>query len=38
VLGIAATLRRIFDGAQSRETTPLAAAMALARERLTEAQ
>jgi leucine dehydrogenase len=37
VLGIADTLRRIFDDATARDTTPLAAAMALARERLAEA-
>jgi leucine dehydrogenase len=36
VRGIADTLRRIFDAAQARDTTPLAAAMALARERLAE--
>jgi leucine dehydrogenase len=34
VRGIADTLRCIFEGAQARDTTPLTAAMALARERL----
>jgi leucine dehydrogenase len=37
VRGIARTLRRILDGAQARDTTPLAAAMTLARERLAGA-
>jgi leucine dehydrogenase len=34
VRGIADTLRGIFEAAQARDTTPLTAAMALARERL----
>jgi leucine dehydrogenase len=37
VRGIADTLRRIFDDAEATAATPLEAAMALARERLTEA-
>jgi leucine dehydrogenase len=37
VRGIGDTLRRIFDDARSRDLTPLAAAMGLARERLAEA-
>jgi leucine dehydrogenase len=37
VRGIAATLQRIFDDAEATATTPLEAAMALARERLAEA-
>ena len=37
VRGIGDTLRRIYDDAAAREVTPLAAAMALARERLAEA-
>jgi leucine dehydrogenase len=37
VLGIADTLRRIFDDASAIQATPLEAAMALARERLAEA-
>jgi leucine dehydrogenase len=37
VRGIAGTLRRIFDDAQTTGATPLQAAMALARERLVEA-
>ena len=37
VRGIGDTMRRIFDEAGSRETTPLAAAMALARQRLEAA-
>jgi leucine dehydrogenase len=36
VRGIGDTLRRIFDDAQARGTTPLEAAMVLARERLAE--
>jgi leucine dehydrogenase len=36
VRGIATTLRRIFHDAEKRSTTPLEAAMALARERLAE--
>jgi leucine dehydrogenase len=38
VRGIADTLRRIFDDAQATGATPLDAAMALARERLAEAE
>ncbi len=37
VRGIGDTLRRIYDEAQATHTTPLDAAMALARERLAEA-
>ena len=37
VRGIGDTLRRIYDDAAARDVTPLAAAMALARQRLAEA-
>ena len=37
VRGIGATLQRIFDDAQARSVTPLAAALELARTRLAEA-
>jgi len=36
VRGIGTTLRRIFDDAQQRQATPLAAAMALGRQRLAD--